>query len=66
MVKDAYIHIVNEVNGQEIARYDLTTQFVNENCVQFSDLFHNGKEWEFKALGAGYVADLGDVYKQYK
>lgn len=66
MVKDAYIHIVNDANGSEIARYDLTTQFTNENCLQFGSLFYDGKEWQFKALGAGYVAELGDVVAQYK
>jgi tellurium resistance protein TerD len=66
-VKDAYIRIVNDVTGVEMAKYDLDAQFTDESAVQFGSMFRNPKgEWEFKAIGAGFVAKLEDFVAQYQ
>ncbi len=66
-VSDAYIRVVNESTGVEIARADLDCQFTNQSAVQFGSIFRGPSEWEFKNIGAGYDGvDLGKIYDNYK
>ena len=64
-IGEAFIRIVNDANGEEIAIYDLDAQFTNESAVQFGSLFRTDKGWEFKAIGAGFNATLEDFVNQY-
>ena len=63
---DAFIRIVNDADGSEMAIYDLDAQFSQETAVQFGSLFRKGSDWEFKAIGAGFNATLGDFVGQYQ
>lgn len=65
-VAEAYIRILDDATGVEIAKYKLNEQFTNESALQFGSLVRNGSDWEFKAVGAGYVADLGAILGQYQ
>jgi len=66
-VSDAYIRVVNEATGTELARADLDCQFTNESAVQFGSIFRGPTDWEFKNIGAGFAGvDLGKIYDNYK
>lgn len=66
-VKDAYIRIVDDVTDKEISRFNLSEQFSDETGIQFGSLFKNDQgQWEFKAIGAGYVIDLGGFLAGYQ
>jgi tellurium resistance protein TerD len=64
-VKDAYIHLVNDETGEELARYDLTEDFGSETALQFGSLYMKGGDWKFKAVGAGYHKGLAAFIEEY-
>lgn len=58
-VSRAYIRIVNEQNGQELARYELSEDASIETAMIFGELYRNGADWKFKAIGQGFAGGLG-------
>ena len=65
MVENAYIRLVNEKTGKEIAKYDLSEDFSTEICVDFGELYKKNGEWRFKAVGMGQKEGLVEYLKQY-
>ena len=65
MVENAYIRLVNEKTGKEIAKYDLSEDFSTEICVDFGELYKKTGEWRFKAVGMGQKEGLVEFLKQY-
>ncbi len=57
-VNNAFIRIYNEENGEEMLRYDLGEDFSIETAAVFGELYKNGAEWKFNALGSGYQGGL--------
>jgi tellurium resistance protein TerD len=57
-VSNAYIRIVNEADGTELARYDLSEDYSVETALNFGELYRNNGEWKFKAVGAGFAGGL--------
>nr|WP_223243623.1 TerD family protein [Streptomyces sp. CBMA123] len=64
-VRNAFIRIVNQANGQEIARYDLTEDASTETAMVFGELYRNGAEWKFRAIGQGYASGLRGIATDY-
>ncbi|MEC0225629.1 TerD family protein [Paenibacillus alba] len=64
-VSNAYVRIVNEVDGQELIRYDLGEDFSIETAVVVGELYRNSGEWKFSAVGSGYRDGLGGLAKDY-
>ena len=62
-VRNAFIRIVNEAGGKEIARYDLTEDASTETAMLFGELYRNGAEWKFRAVGQGYSAGLKGIVR---
>ena len=65
MVSNAYIRIVDEANGQEIARYDLSEDASVETAMTFGELYRHNGEWKFKAIGQGFQGGLGPLANNY-
>jgi len=57
-VRNAFIRIVDQDGGTEIARYDLTEDAGSETAMVFGELYRNGPEWKFRAVGQGYASGL--------
>jgi len=57
-VNNAFIRIYNEANGEELLRYDLGEDFSIETAAVFGELYKNGDEWKFNAIGSGYQGGL--------
>ena len=57
-VRNAYIRILNQAGGAEIARYDLSEDAATETAMVFGELYRNGAEWKFRAVGQGYASGL--------
>ena len=64
-VSNAFVRIVNEATGQEILRYDLGEDFSIETAVVFGELYKNGNEWKFNAIGSGYQGGLAALFNSY-
>ncbi|GGO52898.1 chemical-damaging agent resistance protein C [Streptomyces daqingensis] len=60
-VTDAYIRVVNQEDGQELARYDLTEDASGETAMIFGELYRYGGEWKFRAVGQGYASGLRGI-----
>lgn len=57
-VSNAFIRIYNEETGEEMLRYDLGEDFSIETAAVFGELYKNGSEWKFNAIGSGYQGGL--------
>lgn len=60
-VSHAYIRIVNEEGGVEIARYDLSEDASVETAMIFGEIYRVGTDWKFKAVGQGFAGGLGPL-----
>jgi tellurium resistance protein TerD len=58
-VNHAFIRVVNEDGGQEIARYDLSEDASIETAMIFGEIYRVGADWKFKAVGQGFAGGLG-------
>ena len=64
-VANAFVRIVNEENGTEVVRYDLTEDYSTETAMIFGELYRHNSDWKFRAVGQGYNGGLGAMAKQY-
>ncbi|MGR8940399.1 MAG: TerD family protein [Gammaproteobacteria bacterium] len=64
-VSRAYIRIVNQDGGQEIARYDLSEDASIETAMIFGEIYRVGSDWKFKAVGQGYAGGLGPLASSF-
>lgn len=64
-VNNAFIRIYNEENGEELIRYDLGEDFSIETAAVFGELYKNGNEWKFNAIGSGYQGGLAALCANY-
>ncbi|SCK18190.1 tellurium resistance protein TerD [Streptomyces sp. WMMB 714] len=60
-VTDAYIRVLNQEDGQELARYDLTEDASAETAMIFGELYRYSGEWKFRAVGQGYASGLRGI-----
>lgn len=64
-VSNAFVRIFNEANGEEIVKYDLGEDFSIETAVVFGELYKNGSEWKFNAIGNGFQGGLAALCDTY-
>ena len=64
-VSNAYVRIFDESNGVELLRYDLGEDFSIEIVAGFGELYKNGAEWKFNAIGSGFGGGLAALCNHY-
>lgn len=64
-VSNAFVRIINEETGAEIIRYDLGEDFSVETAVIVGELYRNGAEWKFSAVGSGFQDGLAGLCRNY-
>ena len=64
-VRGAFIRIVNQDNNSEVARYDLAEDASTETAMIFAELYRNGSEWKFRAVGQGFNGGLKPLAESY-
>jgi tellurium resistance protein TerD len=64
-VRNAFIRVINQAGGTEIARYDLSEDASTETAMVFGELYRNGAEWKFRAVGQGYASGLSGIAQDY-
>ncbi|RMI41852.1 TerD family protein [Streptomyces triticirhizae] len=64
-VRNAFIRVVNQADGNELARYDLTEDASTETAMVFGELYRNGAEWKFRAVGQGYASGLAGIAQDF-
>jgi len=64
-VGGAFIRVVNDVTSAEIVRYDLAEDASVETAMVFAELYRNGAEWKFRAVGQGFAGGLKALANSY-
>lgn len=64
-VRDSYIRIVDDISGNEIAKYELGEDFSVETAIEFGRLYRRDGKWKFEASGIGYKEDLAFFLSKY-
>jgi tellurium resistance protein TerD len=64
-VRNAFIRVVNQAGGNELARYDLSEDASTETAMVFGELYRNGAEWKFRATGQGYNSGLTGIARDF-
>lgn len=64
-VRNAAVRLVNTGTGSEEVRYDLSEDYSVETAVNFAELYRNGAEWKFRAIGQGYSTGLAGVARDF-
>jgi tellurium resistance protein TerD len=65
MVSQAFVRVVNAADNAEIVRYDLSEDFSTETAIIFGEVYRNGGEWKFRAVGQGFQGGLDSMAKNY-
>ncbi|MBY8887357.1 TerD family protein [Streptomyces sp. PTM05] len=64
-IRNAYIRVINRADGNELARYDLSEDASTETAMVFGELYRNGAEWKFRAIGQGYASGLRGIAQDF-
>jgi tellurium resistance protein TerD len=64
-VRNAYIRVINQADGAELTRYDLSEDASNETAMIFGELYRNAGEWKFRAVGQGYSTGLAGIARDF-
>lgn len=65
LVSNAFVRIVDEANNSELIRYDLSEDYSIETALVFCELYRNGAEWKFAAVGQGFNDGLSGLCRLY-
>lgn len=64
-VRNAFMRVCNAEGNTEIARYDLSEDASTETAMIFGEIYRNGAEWKFRAIGQGFAGGLGPLAKNF-
>ncbi|NNG36719.1 TerD family protein [Nakamurella aerolata] len=68
-VRNAYVRVVDNASGEELARYDLSEDAATETAMVFGEVYRHGTpdnpEWKFRAVGQGYASGLAGIAQEY-
>jgi tellurium resistance protein TerD len=64
-VRNAFIRVVNQADGAELARYDLSEDASSETAMIFGELYRHSGDWKFRAVGQGYSSGLAGIARDY-
>lgn len=69
-VSNAYVRVAkmaneNDMTGVEELRFDLVEEFSIETAIVVCEIYKNGNDWKFSAVGAGYSGGLEALCRSY-
>ncbi|WP_380172295.1 TerD family protein [Kineococcus sp. DHX-1] len=64
-VVNAFIRLVNRVDGSEVVRYDLSEDASTETAMVFGEVYRHSGEWKFRAVGQGYASGLLGIAQDF-
>jgi tellurium resistance protein TerD len=65
MVRNAFMRVLNKDSSTELARFDLSEDYSTETAMVFGEVYRNGAEWKFKAVGQGFAGGLNALAKDH-
>lgn len=64
-VSKAFIRCVDAGDNAEIARYDLSEDGSTETAMIFGEVYRNGTDWKFRAVGQGFTGGLAHLARAF-
>lgn len=64
-VSNAYVRLINQDTGADVAKYDLGEDYSTETAMVMAELYSHNGEWKMTAVGAGYAGGLDALVKTY-
>lgn len=64
-VSNAFIRVIDQNNGSEVARYDLSEDASTVTAMIFGELYRHNGEWKFKAVGQGFTNGLAELARNF-
>lgn len=64
-VSNAFIRVINDADGQELARYDLSEDASTETAMLFGEIYRHNGEWKFRAIGQGFQGGLAAMAQNF-
>ncbi|GII99924.1 tellurium resistance protein TerD [Sediminihabitans luteus] len=67
-VADAYIRVYDlddAHNDAKVVKFDLGEDASTETALVFGEIYRNGTDWKFRAIGQGYASGLAGVISDY-
>lgn len=69
-VSNAYVRVArmaneNDMVGTEVLKFDLAEEFSIETALVVCEIYKNGDDWKFNAVGAGYQGGLEALCRTY-
>ncbi|OQY09022.1 MAG: stress protein [Fusobacteriia bacterium 4572_132] len=66
MIKNAFVRVVDQKDGQEMLKYNLTENYNEKTAIIVSEIYRNNGEWKFAAIGEGTRDySLKELQKRY-
>ncbi len=65
MVTGAYIRVINDKTGAEIARFDLSEDASVDAAMVFGEIYRYGGEWKFRAIAQSVPGGLGEMARHF-
>lgn len=66
MINNSYVRLLNMSNNKELCRFNLKEDGSTATAMIFCELYREGSEWKFKAIGEGkVVSDLNGIAALY-
>ncbi|MGL5766881.1 MAG: TerD family protein [Sarcina sp.] len=66
MVENSYVRLLDEKNNErEVCKFNLKENGSTATSVVFAEIYRDGYEWQFKAIGEGKIADLNGILGLY-
>jgi tellurium resistance protein TerD len=63
-VGNAYARVLNEENGEELCRYDLSEDHSTATRMLLATLYRHNGEWKFQAVGQGQSGGLNEITQE--
>jgi stress response protein SCP2/tellurite resistance protein len=57
-ISNAYVRIFNELNNEELIRFNLGRDFTVETAIVTAELYRHNGEWKFNAIASGFQGGL--------
>lgn len=65
MVSNSYVRCIDAATNTEVARFDLSEDASIETAMIFGEIYRNGTDWKFKAIGQGFRGGIGPLAQTY-
>ncbi len=65
MLKEAFIRLVDQQTGRQIAIFDLDEDASPDGTMIFGELVRSGSDWKFVAVGQGFNFGLGEIAENF-